>query len=102
MNDHTRGGRVLSPGATPAEPAASPTRPIAALRAADGTRGAHCAGPAGAAPGATRPNSVGRFMNNPGERIIREQGAALAPTLSLGEGEGAVSILSPPEGERVG
>ena len=44
MNDHARGGRVLSLGAAPAKPAPSPTRPIAALRAADGTRGAHCAG----------------------------------------------------------
>jgi len=28
--------------------------------------------------------------------------ATLTPTLSLSEGEGAVSIPSPPEGERVG
>lgn len=66
MNDHTRGGRVLAPRAVPAHPAPSPTRPIAALRAADGTRGAHFAGRAGTARGATRPTSVSSFMNSSG------------------------------------
>ena len=31
-----------------------------------------------------------------------EESATLTPTLSLGEGEGAMSIPSPPQGERVG
>src|SRR3990167_7071387 len=39
------GGRVLSQGAAPAGPAPSPTRPNAALRAANGTTGTHCARP---------------------------------------------------------
>jgi len=58
-------GRVLSPRAAVARPAPTPTRRIAALRAADRTRGAHSAGRATAARGATRPYSVGAFMNNP-------------------------------------
>jgi hypothetical protein len=33
-------------------------------------------------------------------RIIRERGATLTPTLSLSEGEGVISMPSPPEGER--
>ncbi len=34
-------------------------------------------------------------------RTTREQAPTLTPALSLAEGEGAVSIPSPPEGERV-
>ena len=33
-------------------------------------------------------------------RIMREQMRTLTPTLSLSEGEGAISMPSPPEGER--
>ena len=33
-------------------------------------------------------------------RIMREQTSTFTPALSLAEGEGAVSIPSPPEGER--
>ena len=32
---------------------------------------------------------------------MREEAPSLTPTLSLGEGEGALSIPSPPKGERV-
>jgi hypothetical protein len=35
-------------------------------------------------------------------RIMCEEDATLTPTLSLSEGEGAVSIPSPPKGERAG
>jgi hypothetical protein len=31
---------------------------------------------------------------------MRDQGATLTPALSLAEGEGAIPIPSPPEGER--
>ena len=34
-------------------------------------------------------------------RIMREKAPTLTPALSLAEGEGATSIPSPPEGERV-
>ena len=65
MNDVTRGGRV-APRAAPARPAATPTRRIAALRAADRTQGAHSAGRAGTARGATRPVTVVRLHESSG------------------------------------
>ena len=39
-------------------------------------------------------------MESPLARIMREHIATLTPSLSLAEGEGVVSIPSPPEGER--
>src|SRR5262249_35646176 len=56
MNDQPRSGR-MPPRAAPARPAPIPTCRIAALRAADRTRGSHSAGRAGAARDATRPTT---------------------------------------------
>src|SRR6266498_5889308 len=56
LEGHIRAARlrVLSSCAPPDVRAPSPTRPNAALRAADGTRGSHCARPLGGAHDATR------------------------------------------------
>src|SRR6266540_6626291 len=53
---HETAGPVAAGG--PARPAPSPTRPNAALRAADGTRGAHSARPLGTVCGASRRLSI--------------------------------------------